>query len=118
MIIPITKEQALQMISEKAISKELCNNSEFTVFAFTQAWCPQWSAMQSYFNDIISEYSTCTIYTLEYDKEPFFLEFMNFKEKILGNSLVPYMMYYKNGKMVNESNFCMKQDFISLMKGE
>lgn len=118
MIKKITNEQALQMISEKAISKDLIENSEITVFAFTQHWCPQWTIMVSYFDSIIAEYPSLTIYTFEYDKEPCFNEFMNFKENVLKNSLVPFMRYYNKGQLVNESNFCMKEDFISLMLGD
>lgn len=79
----------------------------------TQSWCPQWRFLSFYLKDVESECEGCLdIAVLEYDKEPFFEDFMNFKERHFGNYEVPYIRYYRDGALVAESNFISRQGFL------
>jgi len=50
---------------------------------------------------------------VEYDKEPFFEDFMEFKEDVFGNRSVPYVRYYRNGELIAESNYISQQGFLA-----
>ncbi len=77
----------------------------------TQAWCSDWKMMRRYL-DRVSDEDVAIAY-VEYDQEPFFAEFKEFKETGFKNGLLPYIRYYVNGELVNESNVVLfKRGFL------
>ncbi|MBL8965928.1 MAG: hypothetical protein JNG85_02900 [Spirochaetaceae bacterium] len=80
----------------------------------TQSWCPQWAWMRSYLEALPDDPETA-VYWVEYDLEPFFEEFMAFKEGVFGNDQVPYVRYYRGGRPSRESNFIDKAGFLRLL---
>ncbi len=50
---------------------------------------------------------------VEYDRESFFEDFMEFKENVFGNRSVPYVRYYRDGELIAESNYISRQGFLS-----
>lgn len=56
------------------------------------------------------------IYYIEYDREPWFETFMEFKETVFNNREIPYVRYYKAGKLTNESNYVPLDGFIARLK--
>jgi hypothetical protein len=77
----------------------------------TQSWCPQWAWMRAYLSTL-PEDPERAIFWIEYDREDFFEPFMAFKEDVLGNREVPYIRYYRDGKLVRTSNFIDKAGFL------
>jgi hypothetical protein len=110
----LTEVQANFAIENGEFGLDVINSIENVVIILTQDWCPQWKNMESWvFNLDINE--NIDIYYLEYNKVDYYKPFMKYKEKILGNYHIPYIRYYKNGVLKNESNFVYKEQFISLL---
>jgi len=78
----------------------------------TQGWCPQWPMMRMWLSAALSEADAKAFY-VEYDSEPFFEQFMVWKEDVLGNRSVPYVRYYRDGVLVAESNYTSKAAFVA-----
>lgn len=112
MISSLTEQQIQDTISEKEFPDGILNTGKNVAIIMTQSWCPQWMMMSSWLKNIDAE-SDINIYTVIYDKEPYFHEFMTFKETIFGNRQVPYVRYYIGGKLVKETNYTSKDFFIS-----
>jgi len=47
---------------------------------------------------------------------PWFEAFMEFKENIFNNREIPYVRYYKNGKLTGESNYVSLEGFVSRLR--
>ena len=80
----------------------------------TQSWCPQWTWMRRYLEEL-PEDPERAVYYVEYDLEPFHEAFMAFKEEVLGNAEIPYVRYYRDGRLVRESNFIDRAGFLRLL---
>jgi hypothetical protein len=83
----------------------------------TQSWCPQWRWMRAYLERLAAsgrEGPDLALFWVEYDLEPFFEPFMAYKEGVLGNDQVPYVRYYREGKLARESNFVDEGAFLRL----
>jgi len=78
----------------------------------TQSWCPQWPMMRLWLGAALAEADAKAFY-VEYDNEPFFEQFMVWKEDVLGNRSVPYVRYYRDGVLVAESNYLSKGAFVA-----
>ena len=77
----------------------------------TQSWCPQWVHLRSRLEALPAEGSP-EVFWVEYDLEPFFDEFMAWKEDALGNREVPYVRYYRDGRLVATSNYVDQRGFL------
>jgi hypothetical protein len=78
----------------------------------TQSWCPQWKALKSYLPDAEKRLNGLTVLYVEYDLAPFYEDFMAFKESTFNNREIPYVLYYKDGKLVSESNYVSLEGFL------
>jgi hypothetical protein len=52
------------------------------------------------------------VFYLEYDREPFYEEFLTFKEDTLGNREIPYVRYYRDGALTDQTNYIAKDGFL------
>ncbi len=96
----ITREQALAAVRSGEFSDDIIRSGDRVAVILTQSWCSQWRSMKKF----VAEFSDAEIFCLEYDLADFFDVFREFKEKKLGNDLVPYIRYYRGGILVAESN--------------
>ncbi len=98
----LTEHQVEALIDTGEASAEIRNASSRVALVLTQSWCPDWTFMRSFIEGANDE--GLTIFYCEYDREPFFRELMEFKESVLGNSLIPYVRYYADGMLVGDGN--------------
>ena len=77
----------------------------------SQSWCPQWTAVDRWMNTLPAE-AEISIFSVVYDNEPYFEEFMRFKETVFRNHQVPYIRYYIDGRLVKETNYTSKDFFL------
>jgi hypothetical protein len=77
----------------------------------TQSWCPQWTWMRSYLEKLGDEPGR-EVFWVEYDVEEFSEPFMAFKEDVFRNREIPYVRYYRDGRLVRESNFMDERGFL------
>ncbi len=103
----ISKEQALSCMDRKEFGDDIISSAEHVAVFLTQSWCPEWQAMRRF----VADRTDCTVYFLEYDRTDFFDRFRTFKEEVLVNDLIPYIRYYRNGKLSGESNAVSEKDF-------
>jgi hypothetical protein len=78
----------------------------------TQSWCPQWKAMKSYLEEAERRLPGLSILYIEYDRVPWFEEFMAFKERNFDNREIPYVRYYSEGKCTSQSNYVSLEGFL------
>lgn len=103
----ISKDQALEAVRQGEFGNEIINSSGRVAVILTQSWCPQWHAMKSF----VLDFSGAAIWLLEYDLTDYFDMFRQFKERVLGNDLIPYIRYYADGVLIAESNAVSEQTF-------
>jgi len=81
----------------------------------TQGWCPQWKSMDTWLTAAAHKAEPqayeLSVPCFVYDKSPLFKKFRKFKEKVWGNHHVPYVRYYKDGKLFDETNYLPSQEF-------
>ena len=117
----ISDLQAEEAIRQGAFPRELLNPDGCAVVILTQSWCGQWTALQRTLREIEQENlwegpEALHIWTIEYDRKPYFEKFMNFKETVFGNGLVPYLRYYRDGRLTGESNYVSRHGLLDLLK--
>ncbi|MFP4430933.1 MAG: hypothetical protein ACOCW6_03940 [Spirochaetota bacterium] len=113
----LTDEEARNFMVKGELAPELRGAAENVALVLTQAWCPQWVSMQVWLGNFERkgkpENTEIVVYEYLYDRSPSFREFLRFKEERLGNDLIPYVRYYKNGALIGESNYVPSRVFIN-----
>ncbi|MFZ5989899.1 MAG: hypothetical protein ACOYWZ_22610 [Bacillota bacterium] len=109
----ITKEQALYAVGNGEFSNEVVSSNSTVVVIMTQDWCPQWKNLSSWIYDVKVD-KEIDIYELIYNKTDYFEEFAKFKETEWKNDQIPYLRYYKNGSLFNETNYVDNKRFIEI----
>lgn len=105
------EKDVLHMMEKKEIPPSIKSSSDHVALVLTQSWCPQWMSMRLWLKRLAAKQPHVHIYYMEYDKSPHFEPFMQFKEKHLGNDLVPYVQYFHKGEYKGDSNFCGEEYF-------
>lgn len=116
-LIQLTEEQARNTLEEHELPQELRTASKFTALVATQDWCPDSRAvfrwMKKHAKKGLPEDIDVTVYTVEYNKLPFFDEFREMKEQVWQNYFIPYIRYYQDGTLIDESNRVSADDFLA-----
>jgi hypothetical protein len=113
----LTKDDCLGLLKDGELAPCLVGAADAVAIVLTQSWCPQWAWMRSYLAEIPPGEGR-EIFWVEYDLEDFFETFMKFKESVFGNDQVPYVRYYRGGKLVAESNYVDKGGFLRFLSGK
>lgn len=91
---------------------DLGETAQTAAVILTQSWCPQWTAMKNYLPAAEQRLPGLAVLYVEYDREPFYEDFMAFKENTFNNREIPFVLYYKNGARVSESNYVSLEGFL------
>ncbi len=113
--IEIQKEQALNAIKNGEFDKSITTSKEIVLIVLTQDWCPQWQALKTWLYDSTDVKADIDVYELEYNTTDYFEEFKTFKEEQLGNSEIPYLRFYRNGALIEETNYISKDRFTEII---
>jgi hypothetical protein len=105
----ITRDQAIHAIKTGEFGDDVIASNTKVAVLLTQDWCPQWHSMKGWLYDLDMD---CDLHELIYNLEDYFDEFKNFKETKWRNGLVPYIRYYFKGKLVHESNYVSREEFM------
>lgn len=111
-MIEISDSQALAAINEGEFPSELRSASAKVAILLSQSWCPQWQRMRGYIQHL-PKIESLSIFYLEYDRTPYFNDFLRFKENVLGNREVPYLRLYAEGSLVFQSNYLGEEAFLA-----
>jgi hypothetical protein len=112
----LTDRQAEEAIERGEFGKDVIGSSTNVAVILTQDWCPQWTAMSGWLAELKrggTVVPDIRVYRLLYNRKEYFRRFLDFKEGTLQNRLVPYVRYYVGGKLVSQSNYVSKQEFLS-----
>jgi hypothetical protein len=112
----LSRKECLALIESGEFGPELIGAADEVAIVLTQSWCPQWAWMRSYLEKL-SWGAEREAFWVEYDLEDFFEPLMRFKEATFGNDQVPYVRYYKGGRLVAESNFIDQGGFLRRLSG-
>lgn len=110
MVRRLSAAQCEAAIRDGEFGAEVASASQATVVILTQSWCPQWHAMRLWLDGALAKAGASAWY-VEYDREPFFERFMEWKEDVLGNRTIPYLRYYSGGRLAAESNYVSADGF-------
>jgi hypothetical protein len=105
------KEDCLSLIKNGEFEAGIVGAAEAVAVVLTQSWCPQWGWMRAYLGSLPPD-EAMEVFWVEYDREDFFEPLMAFKEGVFGNDQVPYVRYYRGGKLAAESNYIDKGGFL------
>jgi len=115
MVRKLSAEECQAAMTAGEFSPGILASAPAVAIILTQSWCPQWMWMKTYLGSFKDD-QDIAICTIEYDKESFFEDFMAFKENTFGNDQVPYLRYYRDGKLIHESNYIDKGGFLRFLK--
>ncbi|MCX7710621.1 MAG: hypothetical protein N2484_12340 [Clostridia bacterium] len=111
----LTKEQVLAAVKNGEFTEDVTASTNKVIVIMTQDWCPQWRHMQEWIYGIQMD-EPIDVYELVYNKTDYRQEFMNFKETQWKNDLIPYVRYYKNGKLIKTSNYMKQSEVENILK--
>ena len=109
--LTLTQAQIRRAIDSGEFGNDVVRSAPRVAVVMTQSWCPQWHAVSRWIDELAQE-AGLDIFTVVYDEEPFYEEFMHFKETVFGNGLIPYIRYYAEGRLVKETNYTSKDFFL------
>jgi hypothetical protein len=92
--------------------------SRLVAVVLTQDWCGQWAAMDGYLGEMGARNPELelAVFQLEYNRVDYFQEFLRFKEQVLGNAVIPYVRYYRDGLLIGQSNYVSERQFLSFFQ--
>lgn len=111
----LIREQALYAVNNGEFDLDIVTSKPKVVVIMTQDWCPQWTYMRNWVYDVQTQ-EDIDVYELIYNKVDYYNEFMSFKESKWKNYEIPYLRFYKDGKLFKESNYLGKQDFQNILE--
>ena len=107
-MIDLTDDECLMMMEEREVPESVRSRAPRVAVVLTQSWCPDWALMRGYLRKL--EEPGLLVLSVEYDRRPFFRDFMRFKEEVFANSQVPYVRYYRDGRLVATSNLVFSRE--------
>ncbi len=113
-IMEMKEEDVFYAIENGEFPDNVLLNSGRVVIIMTQDWCPQWIHMAKWLYDLDAD-EEISIFEIVYNTKNYFRDFMKFKESVFNNYSVPYLRFYKNGKLTNETNYISEKKFKSLL---
>lgn len=110
----ITEPQARQAIADGEFGEDIRLASKNVAVVLTQGWCPQWADLKQTLAALEKDgiEIELSVFELVYDLEPYSADFMSFKEKVFGNYQIPYVRYYQDGQLTDESNWVSRKKFL------
>jgi hypothetical protein len=116
----ITTEQAEYAMEHGDFGEDVTRSAENVAIVLTQSWCPQWLIVREWMKDFNdspdADALDVQVFVLIYDTADYFDRFRRFKEDVYGNHQVPYVRYYTDGRLVNESNYVSRRRFLKAFR--
>jgi hypothetical protein len=110
----LTEDQLEALMRDGDFPESVRLAADKVVVVMTQDWCGQWTNMAAYLPDFTDQ---AAIFVVEYNRLADFDRIMKFKEDVLGNRQVPYLRFYRAGKLVRQSNWLPRGAFSSVLAG-
>jgi hypothetical protein len=114
-IRPLTQDQLDALLKDGEFPESVRLAAPKVVVVMTQDWCGQWTSMAAYLSDFADQ---AAIFTVEYNRLPDFERIMHFKETVFRNDQVPYLRFYRDGKLVRQTNWIPRAAFAGMLERE
>ena len=111
----LSEDQVLELIKTGDFSPDIIASNQKVVVILTQDWCPDWKNMRQWL-DSLDDAADVDICELIYNRSEHFQNCLALKENIWNNGLIPYLRYYVNGVLANESNYVTKEEFLNILR--
>ncbi|MCG8569515.1 MAG: thioredoxin family protein [Spirochaetes bacterium] len=119
MIEDINIEEIKKAIEHREFDQVLLQSHKQLVLILTQSWCSQWHYMEQWINELLKEdepdLKNVKIMKYVYDQSPLFSDFLDLKEDQWNNRAIPYLRFYRNGKIITECNYIPKDRFLEIL---
>ncbi len=117
----LKQAQAEQAMKDGEFDASVIAAAPCVAVLLSQDWCPQYAALDRHLSDLASggdpSVPAVTVFELLYNRVDYFEAFMRFKETHWRNYEIPYVRYYRDGKLVGESNYVGPQQFLAFFRG-
>lgn len=107
----LTETQIRDAIRTGEFGAQILGSARNVAVIMSQSWCPQWHAVERWIQSLPDD-PDLQIWTVVYDTETFFDDFLEFKETVFRNREVPYIRYYTDGRLIKETNYTSKDFFL------
>lgn len=113
----LSDEHAVFALQHHEFPDEVIACAPSVAVILTQSWCPQWHAMRTWLTELererpLDREQPIVLWELEYDLKSFFRPFLQMKEAVWQNRLVPYVRYYRRGQLYDTSNYLPRERFL------
>lgn len=115
--IELTEEQFHHAVELGEFGPEVIESNRTVIVVLTQDWCLQWVYMRTWLDEIARD-DTVDIYELVYNRVPYFMEVLAYKEQEWGNFEIPYLRCYQNGRLIAVTNYIGKRRLKQLIREE
>jgi hypothetical protein len=116
----LTDAQARHAMTHGEFDESVTAAAANVAVLLSQDWCAQYTALAQALDGLASGSDPAiprvTVFELLYNRVDYFESFMKFKETTWRNYQIPYVRYYRHGKLVGESNYVAPQAFLSYFK--
>lgn len=112
----LSEQQVLFTIRNGEFGDDIIRSAASVAVIMTQDWCSEWRDMKNWVYSM-NNGPDIKIYMFIYNTSTYFTEFLKLKETRWENDLIPYVRYYKSGKLSAESNYVSKDEFLDILKG-
>jgi hypothetical protein len=117
----LSRAQAEHAMQHGEFDETVTGSAPQVAVVLSQDWCPQWTAMDRYLEELAERSAAGepqpVVYHLLYNRVDYFRQFLAFKEGVWGNALIPYVRYYRDGRLIRETNFVLARQFLDLVRG-
>jgi hypothetical protein len=116
--LQLSREQAAFAMRQGEFDEGVRGASPLVAVVLTQDWCGQWAAMDGYLAEMVGRHPELelTVFQLEYNRVDYFQDFLRFKEQVLGNAVIPYVRYYRDARLVGQSNYVSERQFLVCLR--
>ena len=111
----LSRAQAHHAMEHGEFDESVTGAAARVAVVLSQDWCGQWTAMDRYLDQLAGDgagIGDAVVFTLIYNQVDYFQSFLSFKEKVWRNALIPYVRYYRRGRLAGESNFVSQRQFL------
>ncbi len=109
----LPEDQAIACIENGEFSEDIIASNKHVAVVLTQSWCPDWPEMRRMIEQLVKPGLDVWVFT--YDQASIFDEFVEFKENVFGNGQIPYVRYYRDGRLTGVSNYVSAREFLNIL---
>ncbi len=116
----LTRAQAESAMQKGEFGADVVAAGANVAVLLSQDWCAQYAALNRAIDELAARpdpaHPSVIVFELLYNRVDYFEAFMRFKETRWRNYEVPYVRYYRGGRLVGESNYVGAEGFLGFFQ--